>query len=87
MVIRPDACKPPTRFAPDVADFAKYAEVNAIVLLHPCVGGVVNRSKCATHGVESDEVSSDAQLEWCIAGVCIDQIWSGIDLVHSWSLH
>ena len=43
LVVRPDTCSPPSSFAPDVAEFANYAEVNAIVVLHPCTGGAVDK--------------------------------------------
>lgn len=53
LVIRPDACAPPSARAPDVGAFADYAEKNAIVLLHPCLGGPVNRSRFpSAHDVE-----------------------------------
>eukprot|EP00756_Hemistasia_phaeocysticola_P002630 Hpha_TRINITY_DN1178_c0_g1::TRINITY_DN1178_c0_g1_i1::g.113135::m.113135 len=42
LVVRPDTCAPPTTKAPDVGAFADYAEANAIVILHPCVGGEVD---------------------------------------------
>lgn len=46
LVLRPDKCTPEEKmFAPDASDFAKYAEANGIVILHPCVGGPVNKSK------------------------------------------
>jgi hypothetical protein len=45
LMIRPDECAPPNDFAPDVAAFADYAEQNGIVLLHPCVGGAVDKVK------------------------------------------
>jgi len=45
LLIRPDKCAPPNDFAPDVAAFADYAEQNGIVLLHPCVGGPVDKVK------------------------------------------
>ena len=45
LLIRPDTCNPPHDFAPDVAAFADYAEQNGIVLLHPCMGGPVDKKK------------------------------------------
>ena len=46
LVIRPEACNPEESvFASDVSAFADYAEANAMVLLHPCVGGTVDKAK------------------------------------------
>ena len=43
LIVRPDACNPQNKsMAPDVAEFANYAEANNMVVLHPCVGGAVN---------------------------------------------
>jgi len=44
LVVRPDACAPPSAVAPDVAELANYAESNDIVVLHPCVGGPVDEA-------------------------------------------
>eukprot|EP00756_Hemistasia_phaeocysticola_P050735 Hpha_TRINITY_DN25924_c0_g1::TRINITY_DN25924_c0_g1_i1::g.185476::m.185476 len=49
LVVRPDRCDNTTR-APDVEVFADYAEVNGIVILHPCVGGPVDASKYPNAG-------------------------------------
>jgi len=46
LVIRPDTCSPSEKvFAPDAQDFAKYAEANNIIFLHPCLGGHVDTKK------------------------------------------
>jgi hypothetical protein len=44
LLVRPGKCTPPALdVAPDVAEFANYAEANAIVLLAPCLGGPVDK--------------------------------------------
>ena len=46
LVVRPDACDPASGVrAPDVDAFADYAEPNALVVLHPCVGGNVDTQR------------------------------------------
>ena len=46
VVVRPDACDPASGVrAPDVDAFADYAEPNALVVLHPCVGGGVDTQR------------------------------------------
>eukprot|EP01084_Bolivina_argentea_P019163 35639_1 len=46
LIIRPDKCSPPNnQFTPDINEFANYAETNAMILLHPCLGGKVNIKK------------------------------------------
>jgi hypothetical protein len=45
LVVRPGKCSPRTAdVTPDVAEFANYAEGNGLVLLHPCLGGPVDKS-------------------------------------------
>ena len=41
LIIRPDKCSPlnnTNKFASDINEFAKYAEINAMIILHPCLG-------------------------------------------------
>lgn len=45
LVVRPGACDPPSTFARDVHEFAAYAESNAMVILHPCMGGPLDSKK------------------------------------------
>lgn len=46
LLVRPDACNPERdEFASDVPAFADYAETNALVVLHPCLGGALDKSK------------------------------------------
>jgi len=45
LVVRPDTCAPPTSWAPDMAAFADYAETNAMVVLAPCLGGAVDKTR------------------------------------------
>lgn len=46
--MRPGKCQPLETTAedivPDVAEYANYAEANGIVVLHPCMGGAVDKS-------------------------------------------
>eukprot|EP00656_Telonema_subtile_P028702 TRINITY_DN3129_c0_g2_i1.p1 TRINITY_DN3129_c0_g2~~TRINITY_DN3129_c0_g2_i1.p1 ORF type:complete len:762 (+),score=135.77 TRINITY_DN3129_c0_g2_i1:98-2383(+) len=64
LIVRPDKCSPPTVFAPDVADFAGYAEENSFVVLHPCVGGAVN-STAFPHApdIEAGKLDAYGQLD------------------------
>jgi hypothetical protein len=55
LVVRPDTCAPPKEFAPDVAAFAEYAEANNMVLLHPCMGGAVDKEQFP-HAVDVEQV-------------------------------
>ena len=46
LVVRPDTCNPKkSQFSPDVGAFADYAETNAVIVLHPCLGGALNKTK------------------------------------------
>jgi hypothetical protein len=59
LLVRPGKCTPPALdVAPDVAEFANYAQANAIVLLSPCLGGGVDR-KAFPHASDIEQGKLD----------------------------
>ena len=64
LVLRPGKCSPPTvDVAPDVAEFANYAEANGIVLLHPCTGGPVDASYTHAPDIKEGKLDVYGQLD------------------------
>lgn len=64
LVVRPGKCTPPAMdVAPDVAEFANYAQANGIVLLSPCLGGPVDKSFKFAKDIEAGRLDVYGQLD------------------------
>ena len=64
LVIRPGACKPPADHgSADVAEYANYAEANGIVVLHPCMGGPLDKSFTHAPDVAKGKMDVYGQLD------------------------
>ena len=72
LVVRPGKCVPPNMdVAPDVAEFANYAQANGMVVLSPCLGGPVDKSFEFAKDIKAGRLDVSASLS-------TRQIWTAI---------